>query len=70
MRKNDWLFWFVFPLVRAASVGHIGFEKIKKFAVFESLNDAYIILMLYLQLINKVKMERIIVFMRNRKSAF
>ena len=52
--------------MRAASVGHIRVQKIKNL-LFKNLNDAHIILMpvFATQLVNKVKMEQIIVFMRN-----
>ena len=58
--------------MHAASGGHVRFQKVKKSQLFENLNDAYIILMLMFatQLVNKVKMERIIVFMRNCELAF
>ena len=48
------------------------FRKLKNSQLFENLNDAYIISMLMFatQLVNKVKMERVIVFMRNLESAF
>ena len=44
-------------------------KKLKNLQL-ENLDDAYIILMPMLQFVNKVKMERITVFMRNRESAF
>ena len=54
-----------------ASGGPIRFQKIKKSKLFKNLNDAYIISMhICLQLENKVKMEQIIVFRRNRESPF
>ena len=42
----------------------------KKSNLFENLNDAYVYRCLCLQLGNKVKMERIIMFTRDRESAF
>ena len=57
--------------MHAASGGHTSFQNIKKSKLFENLNDAYIIYRcLCLQLGNKVKMERIIMFTRHRESAF
>ena len=55
----------------ATSWGHKRFEKIKKFATWKFTwclynIDAYACL----QFVNKVKMERITVFMRNGESAF
>ena len=47
-------------------------KKLKKLQLFRNLNGAYVILInVYnLQLVNKVKMERIIVLVRNREFAF
>ena len=57
--------------MHAASGGDTSFQNIKKSKLFENLNDAYVIYScLCLQLGNKVKMERIIMFTRHRECAF
>lgn len=48
---------------------HVSFHKIKKSKLLENLNDAYIISMPKFATW-KFKMERIIMFTRNRESAF
>ena len=53
--------------MREASGGFIPFEKKSQ---FENLDDAYIYWCLCVQLVNKVKMERIILFTKKRESAF
>ena len=54
----------------AASGGHTRFQTIKKSKLLENLNDAYILSMPMFATWKYVIMERIIVFMRNRESAF
>ena len=57
--------------MHVTSGSHTSFQNIKKSKLFENLNDAYIIYRcLCLQLGNKVKMERIIMFTRHRELAF
>ena len=56
--------------MHAASGGHTRFQTIKKLKLLEHLNDAYILSMPMFATWKYVIMERIIVFMRNRESAF
>ena len=56
--------------MHAASGGGTSFQNIKKSKLFENLNDAQVFRCLCFQLGNKVKMERMIMFTRNRESAF
>jgi len=56
--------------MHAASGGDTRFQTNKKSMIFQNLNDVYIISMLVFATWELVVMECIVVFTRNRESAF